>query len=85
VAKGKKKSEAPASKDPGIEAFEAGHYAEARALFDEKLKGDIAQGERDLLTNLRATTLIDRQTILTGLGCIGLMVLVLLITWLKQP
>lgn len=92
MAKGKKKRDdaavaAPskAAPDPGIAAFEAGHYPQARTLFQAKLSGDLAEGERRLMTTLLAAMRLDPYAVKTGLGCLGLCGLVLLITILKQP
>lgn len=90
MAKGKKKKEdaekpSAAAPDPGIAAFEAGHYPTARRLFQEKLKTDLAEGERRLMTSLLSAMRLDDHAWKTGLGCIALYALVIAIAILKQP
>ncbi|MBK6683566.1 MAG: hypothetical protein IPG45_03770 [Deltaproteobacteria bacterium] len=90
MAKGKKKKDdgekqEGAPPDPGIAAFEAGHYPTARRLFQQKLSTDLAEGERRLLTSLLAAMRLDDHAWKTGLGCIALYLLVIAIGILKQP
>lgn len=90
MAKGKKKKDdgekqGPGAPDPGIAAFEAGHYPTARRLFQEKLKGDLAEGERRLMSSLLSAMRLDDHAWKTGLGCVALYILVIAIAILKQP
>ena len=71
---------------PAIDTFARGDYVTARRLFDEAL-GDreLSEENRQVAKALKASLGLDKGTVLVGLACIGLYLLVILVAILKQP
>lgn len=75
--------------DPLAEAtalFARGDYAQARMLLADKADdADLPEGQRELARELSASTRLERGTLWVGLACLGLLLLVFLVTALTQP
>jgi hypothetical protein len=87
-AKGEsKKSAALAGPLSGaIETFSRGDYVKARRMFDDALADkDLSEENRQVANALKSSLGFDKSTLLTGLACIGLYLLVILVAILKQP
>ncbi|MCK6549343.1 hypothetical protein L6R52_26105 [Myxococcota bacterium] len=67
-------------------AFARGDYGRARVLLAAKI-GDasLSEGQREEARELLAATGFERGTLWVGLGCIGLLILVLIVTAALQP
>ena len=69
-----------------IELFSKGDYVEARRMFDDALKdSDLSEENRQVAKALRGSLGLDKHTLLVGLACVGLFLLVILVAVLKQP
>lgn len=69
-----------------IETFARGDYARARVLLESKAHDpDLPEGQREQAEDLCEATNIEPGTLWVGLSCIGLFVLVLIVTTLTQP
>lgn len=83
-----KKSAAAKTPDPLAEPlarFADGDYVTARRLLKPLAEGDGAESTRTTATNLINATHVDRLTLLTGLACLGVLVLAVLFTAFIQP
>lgn len=79
-------SGAPKDLEAGIEVFKKGDYARARNILGEKANDTLlSDGAREQARGLIAATRIERGTLLVGLACIGLFVLVIIVTAVMQP
>jgi hypothetical protein len=88
AAKGETKRSAALSGPlaPAIDTFSRGDYVSARRMFDEAMQDkELSEENRQVAKALRASLGIDKTTLLTGLACIGLYLLVILVAILKQP
>ncbi len=86
--KGKNKRSATLSGPlaPAIDTFARGDYVAARQLFDEALAdSDLSEENRQVARALKSSLGFDKGTLLVGLACIGLYLLVIFIAILKQP
>ena len=71
---------------PAIETFGRGDYVTARRMFDEALNdSDLSAENRQVAKALKGSLGFDKGTLLVGLACIGLYLLVILVAILKQP
>lgn len=89
-SKGKKKKGEPGGAPdplrPALDAFSRGDYPEARRLFDEKIEDpDVSESEKGMARAFRDATGLEKGALWVGLGCLGLFLLVVLVTALKQP
>lgn len=85
----KKKSSTDSSADPllpGVEAFDAGDYAEARRrlapLADDP---ELSEAQRQQARDTVAATRLERGAVLVGLACIMLFAIAVIFTAFKQP
>jgi hypothetical protein len=89
AGKKKAKNHATSPDDPLAEAtdlLERGDYAKARLLLTEKAKdAKLSDSTREAAAELARATTLDRQTLWVGLACIGLLLLVIIVTTLTQP
>lgn len=92
MARPKKKKDASAKVrtvdplEPGLTAFDEGDYVEARRLLS--VPGDdpdLSESQRQQARDMKAATQLERGALLVGLACIGLFLIAVLLTSLKQP
>ncbi|MBI2373541.1 MAG: hypothetical protein HYV07_06030 [Deltaproteobacteria bacterium] len=89
--KPKAAEEAPSRVEEGlprevVQRFERGDFIAARADLRRELEaGKLAGAGKELAERLLEATRIDRAPILVGLGCVGLIALVILVTLATQP
>lgn len=94
MAKAKKpKSDKPrahvSADDPlreGIDLFARGDYARAKvALAVRANDSALSEGQREHARELVDATHVERGTLWVGIACVGLLVLVIVVTALTQP
>jgi hypothetical protein len=74
------------SLDPGLRAFSRGDYVEARAELEPVTRDqEVSESRRAEAQRWIEATRVDRGTLLVGLACIALFVLVVIFAILKQP
>lgn len=83
-----KKSGAPKTTDPlaePLQRFADGDYVTARRMLQPLTEGDGLESTRATAASLIAATRIDRLTLLTGVVCVGVFVLGVILTSIIQP
>lgn len=71
---------------PALDAFARGAYDEARTLFASRASAtDASDSERKMAERFASATRFERGTLLAGLACLGLYLLVIAVTLIKQP
>lgn len=69
-----------------IATFARGDYARAKRALAEKMNdAELSEGQREQARELYAATGLERGTLWVGIACVGLLVLVLIVTALTQP
>jgi hypothetical protein len=87
----KPRTDAPATSvpgplDAGLAALARGNHVEARARFEVAAKdADLPAGARGQAEALARATRLEPGAVRVGLASIGLLLLVLLVTVLRQP
>lgn len=67
-------------------AFARGDYGRAKVLLAAKIDdASLPEGQREDAKDLLAATGFERGTLWVGLGCVGLLLLVLIVTRALQP
>jgi len=74
------------SLEPGLTALARGDYVQVRAQFAPVAEDpEVSESRRAEARRWIAATRVDRGTLLVGLACLGLFVLVIVVAILKQP
>lgn len=71
---------------PALDAFSAGAYSTARAALKLRVDApEASDSERRMAQRFFDATKLEKGTLLAGLACFGLYLLVILVTVAKQP
>jgi hypothetical protein len=72
--------------DAATAVFARGDYARARVMLEAKANdASLSEGAKEEARSLIAATRIEKGTLMVGLACIALFVLVVIVTAILQP